>query len=94
MPQPGPVSSWGFPAAEGGHLVQDSPGVGMVLAALGFHGDLRSIPGARTMHTRTPQDATTWETGEGNSCSFAESLLACIYRHWQSSHWDANNVFC
>jgi len=37
----------------------------MILAALGFHDNLHSIPGARTLHTCTPQDATTWETEGG-----------------------------
>lgn len=49
----------------GGNLMQDSPGVGMISAGLGFHDDLCSIPGARTVHTCTPQDATTWEIGGG-----------------------------
>lgn len=65
----------------------------MISAVLGFHDDLCGIPGARTVHTCTPQDATTWEIGGGNSYSFAESLLARIYRHWQSLLWDANNIF-
>lgn len=43
----------------------------MISAALGFHDDLRSIPGARTARTCTPQDATTWEIGGGTEITTA-----------------------
>lgn len=62
MPQPSLASGWGIPGqAWEGKFSAGFSGAGMISAALGFHDDLHSIPGARTAHACTPQDAATWD---------------------------------